>query len=617
MLLFLGAAGIKNAKQVVVDLNHQREAVVNDHCYTPYTSPSQRKNELRRNTPVQSTKKPDVVKVKAKPIPSKAQPKKVEASEEEEEVSDEEGDDSDSENTYDSPSENENDRDSDSDFNVNGRPSRVRKFNRSKNSRNKRIKGAAKVSKKRTSVGDDDDEATTSSGKKKSVKRRSSSINKTPTASSVKTSTPISKVASFVKVSAKPDVDVESVLSKKDSPISSTSSTVTSGPPLPALTPITISKTLPQKKDKKQPAHVDAYLNNMSSLFSTPDIIKKVGSDTRSSPTGLSTATTLPNKAYFMPLNPSSIKNPQQLPAQISVQTHTATPDLEFEQDKQLDLIDSFVRDIVQEEMKQNTPPHIPNIVKMLENSESVMMVDVINPTANTSFANTSSIRETLLDDSDILGLGHAEDCLPDDLLQHVAKLVEDKKIQEVIDKQVLEEKATNSTIPSVISTPLSTTLLKPDSTLKGDIQVQVPKSDKKVDLSKSTLSQSTTTTPVQAQPIKIVRSDGRVILLPPLEAPTTRAKRRALTQSFDSAAKNEPATSTPKSKPIPKAVEEIKEKEKARRSSTTKKPTELPKAIVPAATTVEQPDDDDYDDVDSDGSYNAEDDPYRCVKRF
>lgn len=435
----------------------------------------------------------------------------------------------------------------------------------------------------------------------------------------MKTSTPISKVASFVKVSAKPDVDVES--KKIDLPISiPTSSTVTSGPPLPALTPITISKTLPQKKDKKQPAHVDAYLSNMTSLFSTPDIIKKVGSDTRSSPTGLSTATTPPNKAYFMPLNPSSIKNPQQLPAHISVQTHTATPDLEFEQDKQLDLIDSFVRDIVQEEMKQNTPPHIPNIVKMLENSESVMMVDVINPTqstANTSFANTSSIRETLLDDSDILGLGHAEDCLPDDLLQHVAKLVEDKKIQEVIDKQVLEEKATNSTIPSVISTPLSTTILKPDSTLKGDIPVQVPRSDRKVDLSKSSLSQSTTTTPVQAQPIKIVRSDGRVILLPPLEAPTTRAKRRALTQSFDSAAKNEPTTSTPKSKPIPKAVEEVKEKEKARRSSTTKKPTEPPKAIVPAAPTVQQPDNDDYDDVDSDGSYNAEDDPYRCVKRF
>ncbi len=311
-----------------------------------------------------------------------------------------------------------------------------------------------------------------------------------------------------------------------------------------------------------------------------------------------------------MPLNPSSIKNPQQLPAQISVQTHTATPDLEFEQDKQLDLIDSYVRDIVQEELKQSTPPNIPNIVKMLENSGSVMLNDVINPAQSTAstFANTSTIRETLLDDYG----------LPDDLLQDVAKLVEDKKIQEVIDKQVLEE---NATIPTVILTPLSASATKPDSTLKDPTQNEVPKSDKKIDLSKGNVSLSATTTPVQAkEPIKIVRSDGRVILLPPLEAPTTRAKRRALTQSFDSVAKSEPATSTPKSKPVPKAVEEVKEKEKARRSSTTKKlPAEVqpkPKTIVPESTTVEQPVDDDYDDEDSDGSYNAEDDPYRCVKK-
>lgn len=594
---------------MVIDLDHQRLAVVNDHCYTPYTSPSQRKNESRRNTPVQNAKKPDVVK--AKPVPSKAQPKK--ASEDEEEVSDEEGDETDSENTYYSPSENENDRDSDSDFNVSGRPSRVRKFNRSsKNSRNKRIKGgAAKVTKKRTSVGDEDksDEATTSSAKKKSFKspkRRSTSTNKTPTTSNVKTSTPISKGASLVKVSVKSDVDVEP---KKDASMSS----ISSGPPLPALAPITNSKPLPQKKDKKQPGHVDAYLNNMSSLFSTPDIIKKVGNEPRSSPntTSISPAATPPNKTYFMPLNPSSSKNPQQLPAQISVQTHTATPDLEFEQDKQLDLIDSFVRDIVQEELKQSTPTHIPNIVKMLENSDGVLMGEVNNPTqstASSSFANASTIRETLLDDTDMLGLGHAEDCLPDDLLQHVAKLVEDKKIQEVIDKQVLEEKATKS-VPAVMLTPLS----------MSDIQLAVSKSDKKVDLARSNVSLSTTTTPVQAkEPIKIVRSDGRVILLPPLEAPTTRAKRRALTQSFDSLAKNEPATSTPKNnKPTPKLVEEVRESEKARRSSTTKKPTELPKlkALVPElSTTVAPPDDDDYDDEDSD-SNNAEDDPYRCVK--
>ncbi|KAJ6642478.1 Death-inducer obliterator 1 [Pseudolycoriella hygida] len=610
-----GAAGISNPLQVVIDLDHQRLAVQNDHCYTPFTSPSQRHSESRRSSLVANTKKPDVVKVKAKQIPSKAQPKNV--SDEEEEVSDEEMDESDSDNTYNSPSENENDRDSDLDFNLNDRQSRTRKANRSKNSRNKRLKGAAKVSKKRVSVGDEEksDEATTSSGKKKFSKRRSLSSNKTPTTSNVKTPATTPKVSTLVKVSTKTDGDVEP---NKDTPMS-ISPAVLSGPPVPALAPITTTKTtIPQKKDKKQPAHVDAYFNNMSSLFSTPDIIKNVGNDSRSSPNTTSTSTSLtpPNKAFFMPLNPSSIKSPQQLTAQISVQTHTATPDLEFEQDKQLDLIDSFVRDIVQEELKQQTPPHIPNLVRMLENSETGILGDSTQSTANTSFGNTSTIRENLLDDSDILGLGQAEDCLPDDLLQHVAKLVEDKKIQEVIDKQVLQENATNSTIPPIppmVSTPIPLNVSKPDSTIKGPKQTEVTKSAK---------SKSTTATPLQAkEPIKIVRSDGRVILLPPLEAPTTRAKRRALTQSFDSNAKNEPTTSTPKTKPVSKVVEEVKEKEKSRRSSTTKKLVEQPKSkpiVTETPSTVPSIADDDYDDMDSDGSNNAEDDPDRlwCICR-
>lgn len=586
---------------MVKDLAHQRRAVVNDHCYTPLTSPSQRRSESRRSTPVQTPKKLDVVKDKAKPVPSTTQPKKTDASDDEEEVSDEEVDESDSENTYYSPSENENDRDSDLDFNVNDRPPRGRKVNRSKASRNKRAKGAAKVIKKRPSIVDEDksEEATTSSGKRKSAKRRSTSTNKTPTASSAKIVTAVSKVPSLMKANTE---------LKKDTPIATTSTTIgASDPPLPALTPIT-SKALPQKKDKKQPAHVDAYLNNMSSLFSTPDIIKKVGNDARASPStssqSIAAAPPTPsNKNFFMPLNPGSIKNPQQLPAQISVQTHTATPEL--------DLIDSYVRDIVQEELKQNAPPSIPNIVKILENTESVLG-DVINPTQS---ASTSG---TLLDDSGMLGLGNAEDCLPDEIL--FMKLVEDKKIQEVIDKQVLEEKATISTIP-VDLPPVSATITKPDSTLKGPVHIDASKSEKKNDSLKG--NASVTTTPVQAkEPIKIVRSDGRVILLPPLEAPTTRAKRRALTQSFDTAAKNEPATTTPKSSKVqPKVVEEVKEKEKARRSSTTKKPAETPKAkaIVPESTTVEKPDDDDdYDDEDdAGGSNNAEDDPYRCVKKF
>lgn len=46
-------------------------------------------------------------------------------------------------------------------------------------------------------------------------------------------------------------------------------------------------------------------------------------------------------------------------------------------------------------------------------------------------------------------------------------------------------------------------------------------------------------------EPIQIVRGNGRVITLPPIEAPNTRAKRRAQTQPYQSQGSNLNATTT------------------------------------------------------------------------
>lgn len=512
---------------------------------------------------------------------------------------------------------------------------------------------------------------------------------------------------------------------------------ITAGPQMPALAPIsdithktavstpTTTIIIP-KKDKKPPAHVEALFSDMTSLFSSPDIIKKVGSSSSGSPSCISVVTippttlkpipigpqktlhtvpTIPGtastKCYFMPLTPGPSKN--RLPAQISIQTHTSsntiptiTSNLGSEQDKQLDLIDS----IVQQELKQTTIPpaasssksamnvETSNIAKMLEHNARGIISNVINlntPSVNTMSSTTNNsvpftgaiTNDTPLldDDSDLLeSLTNPDDGLTEDLLQHVAKLVEDKNLQEVIDKQVLGvTKAVAKTTPSS-TTGVSKVMAPMFQQQKQKINRSQPKvtvistATLPVTSAPTTLSSIPTTTIIDSlpaqivaaatpqtipatpptsrplvspsagkEPIKIVRSDGRVITLPPIEAPTTRgAKRRAQNQPAGNSPVVSSGTSTPDIK-TPTVSKEVvstpstsraKEIIKERRVSTAaKKNTDQSATKAKLQTQPQQsaanqisalpkpiglPDDDEEDDDDSDGSYNSEDDPYR-----
>lgn len=702
----------------------------------------------------------------------------IELSDDDDANSDDDGEESGSDLSYFSPSESENDRDSDLDFSVNDRPSRVRKINRSRSIRSKQNKSNSKiVTKKRHSAsaeggsfqGDESPTISNTSGSKKKLQKIPRRINRNsisvttppatvpqpkikltpitlnvglqPKAASTPittTSTVLSTVKPVImttpkntqigshkliltKIVAKPNV-VHNTLLKTElhksmlAPIQS----ITSGPPMPALAPISdkpiiSTAIISNKKDKKPPAHVEALFSDMTSLFSTPDIIKKVGISSSGSPSCISVVTippttlkpiligpqktstittipgTAPTKCYFMPLTASSSKN--RLPAQISIQTHSSsssisstplslTTNLGSEQDKQLDLIDS----IVQQELKQTVAPgsktamnvETSNIVKMLEHNTGGIISNVINlntPSVSTTSSTTNNsvpftvaiTNDTPLldDDSDLLdSLTNPDDGLTEDLLQHVAKLVEDKNLQEVIDKQVLGvNKAVAKSSPVIIAPiKVAAPLFQQQKQVKPNRQQ--PRGNIITSLTPATVVSATppasVTTPTSIllttaaipatppssvirpvalasagkEPIKIVRSDGRVITLPPIEAPTTRgAKRRAQNQPAGTSPVVPAATLKSDVKSIPKELSStpstsnnttkerrvsiaLKKNTEQQATKTKLQPQQLPSALVASQNSdLPKPENagyEDDDDDDSDGSYNSEDDPHR-----
>lgn len=611
----------------------------------------------------------------------------------EQNMSDEEGEESDSDETFYSPSESENDRDSDLDFNVNDRPSRMRKFNRSRSNRTMKLaKASPKAPRIRmstsfegnNSIEDDPSNAPLLSCVSTKKKVAPKIMKKTNQASQPQVSplnrNPVPMITGLNargkipgSVSATGGAKVISVqLIKGQTPkvnrpelLPAIMSIASVGPP--ALAPISdVNKTAKpiivttaanslQKKDKKPPAHVEALFSDIKSLFSTPDIIKNVGDNPKSQqqqPINIitipaqtittSTGSSSQNKSYFMSLQPG--RQRQNPPTHI-----TTLPNLGSEQDKQLELIDS----IVQHELQHNVAAPsttassmnvaIPSIVKMLEHTPDGLIGNVItlNPTQPTTADGSMSFATVDLDDADLLdGLANAEDGLTEDLLQHVAKLVEDKNLQEVIDKQVLGVTTSSNTITTTKQTlatpkPILDILANPQvrptmQSLKQKLKTHRSDSTSTPELSKVVQPPS-----AGKEPIKIIRADGRVITLPPIEAPTTRgAKRRALIQPTVTpeatdlsltAQSTIPLVTTPAVKDRRHSVATFKKTESPKAHAAHKKldtslstpkarpmPGNMAKLLLTSTPLANEFDDADDDDDGSDGSYNSEDDPYR-----
>ncbi|XP_005188356.2 uncharacterized protein LOC101895968 [Musca domestica] len=291
------------------------------------------------------------------------------------------------------------------------------------------------------------------------------------------------------------------------------------------------------------------------------------------------------NPKGFMQLGVEAASK-NQLPAQISVQTHQSSSELEAEHDKQLDLINSIVQDEMRKSKEILTPApcniieNIPELVKMLESTEASLApnITVINKDGrglgsgdcesrsqcdkleNQRLNNQSETGNIKLSDIDLshtsllAGSDGNDDDLPDDILQQVVELIkDDKTLQEAVDVLGSGDSNDPITAASTMSNPNPPPLapISQQGSSNKNLLDDIPHSSRSIiqmSISNITTTTSTATqsSPEQSraaqqaikisplarkEPIQIVRGNGRVITLPPIEAPTTRAKRRAQAQ--------------------------------------------------------------------------------------
>lgn len=692
MSFFVDIAGITNPKQLKANYEYLRYVIENDHCYTQLTyadipteatassaaNPSSSKVTAKKSNsgrPTQTSNKPS----RTTSVDKESSRSRLRSSEDANssiENSGErssEGEEEQSESDYSdfSVSESDNDRDSDLDFSVNDLHSK-----RTRKKRNKRIaKQAKKLTKKQqreamenTPDATASDDTSTPINRKKAYsklpKRQSANAKASPT-TPVIVSRPVGRPPS-----AKKDAADESTPITVKQPIKLITRPVESTPVVTVAVADTESanknKSLAAASKAKEKKPNDALFSDMSSLFSTPDIIKKVETDgpkTKVIGNHVTPGNTMSDQSR-------KVQQPQQ-----QIRTyHVRNVKLASEQDKHLDLIDSVVQELSKEPAssaksaivttRAAVESHIPNIVKMLETPPSTSAKEEANYIANSfvdltnsnvdivddSFGDGESLtakqqkklsdEEKLLADGLLDNFANSDDYLTEDLLQHVAQLVEDKNLQEVIDQQLGLEKTSTSAVAML---PARTNNNSP-KIVKLVPVTPITKAPLAVDRTPKT---PVTVTPSNAnKPKTIIRSDGRVITLPPIEAPTTRgAKRRAanptvaeqpqptqriLLNSFidttpvTDASANTIATLDKSGNIIAitgGGADKTPTLAKERRTSlnTSKRASiDTPKRKTSTTTTVTAADNaasiDDFDDDDdrSDGSYNSEDDPLR-----
>ncbi|XP_039752411.1 death-inducer obliterator 1 isoform X1 [Pararge aegeria] len=359
-----------------------------------------------------------------------------------------------------------------------------------------------------------------------------------------------------------------------------TATSVTSSDPsklAPKLTPKVI------KKDKKTPAHMSALLTDMTSLFSTPDVIRRVSTENKvpsktDKETVQSTRKSIDSsKPEFNEEKPisqivSSVTTEETKPPQktylrqIKIGPNIAEKSRGYDPMPQLD--DASLAQILQD----NTP----------------QPMKVVPSISSANIINSPGLAGPLSPTLDLLaGLQPEEDGLTEDLLMHVAQLVESSEnLQEVIDKQVLGKVETPAKVPEQQPYQQAQTPSNPYTLPIKTVKSIIPRKD----------------------PIEIVRRDGRVITLPPIEAPATRSSKRKNqldTSNTEESAVIAPTTPTYPIVVTPEPIVQHISKQYSNKKLLNKKP----EPIVPAAPVEKIT-------AESQESWNSEDDPNRiwCI---
>ncbi|XP_028028225.1 death-inducer obliterator 1 isoform X2 [Bombyx mandarina] len=360
-------------------------------------------------------------------------------------------------------------------------------------------------------------------------------------------------------------------------------------PPMKDISRVVVKQIpKPSKKEKKTPAHVTALLTDMSSLFSTPDVIRRVSTDNKGPPkdlvgpenkkiTGI-VKLDVDNKVAE---NPKSVEETDEKSKTIL----TIHKPLIKQKEKGLNSTDKTTKSYesipqldevsLAQILQDNTAPSVAKSQQAITTSTTMSSPGLVGPLSPTL---------------DLLGSLSAiqpeEEGLTEDLLMHVAQLVESSEnLQEVIDKQVLGK------VDSVPAKPPVHSLFQ-QTQAEPNLYTQT--------LSKTV--QKNITAP-RKDPIEIVRRDGRVITLPPIEAPATRSSKRK--SQLEVTNVESPTVTTPLISPTPEPQVLPVPKQYVNKKPNPKKIEPLPQANLIDKICAE-----------SQESWNSEDDPNRlwCI---
>lgn len=359
-----------------------------------------------------------------------------------------------------------------------------------------------------------------------------------------------------------------------------TATSVTTSDPS-KVTPVKVTPKV-IKKDKKTPAHMSALLTDMTSLFSTPDVIRRVSTENKVS----GKTDKEPPHPIRKSIDGSKPEHIEEKSISQTVAEETKTPQK------------TYVRQIkiganIADKSKGYDPmPQLDDasLAQILQDN-SPQPMKVVPSISSANMMNSPGLAGPLSPTLDILaGLQPEEDGLTEDLLMHVAQLVESSEnLQEVIDKQVLGK----------VETP-KTPIQQPY------LQAQTP-SDMYTPPAKSVK-----TILPRKDPIEIVRRDGRVITLPPIEAPATRSSKRKTQMDTSNTGESMMVAATSPPQPIvatPEPIVQQISKQYTNKKLTNKKPEPLVQAAPIEKASAE-----------SQESWNSEDDPNRydfSVKYF
>ncbi|CAH2102372.1 unnamed protein product [Euphydryas editha] len=359
--------------------------------------------------------------------------------------------------------------------------------------------------------------------------------------------------------------------------------------------PKTVSKpnlTKVVKKEKKTPAHMTALLSDMTSLFSSPDVIRRVSTENKlpNKPDKEPPVITKKPSDLIKPIESSEAKSVSQL---ASLPKSESTEEIKSLMPQKTYLKQAKITNIAEKSTKNYDPmPQLDDasLAQILQDTSTQSIK--VQPSIATNVINSPGLAGPLSPTLDLLGgLQPEEDGLTEDLLMHVAQLVESSEnLQEVIDKQVL-----GKVDPQPAKTPVQ-------------LPYQQPQTPNNLYMTPPLVKQVVKTTAPRKDPIEIVRRDGRVITLPPIEAPATRAsKRKSQVETINVLDSSATGVPTQIQSNIPATPEPSVQVSK---QYTNKKLAQKKQEQVAQVTAIEKI------SVESQESWNSEDDPNRlwCI---